>query len=156
VPSASLSSGLCQGFASHDPCCHQWRCPPPEGQERAWRQASEICCTAPMTGFFFRDGCCKHGSRGTSASHTVCVSANGRVSSRVLEGSGQRPLDAHDAVWLPPGSIRATAGASARRGWQEALDAGRAPEVILAATHEAAPRLLRSGRPQKHMRSTFR
>ena len=51
---------------------------------------------------------------------------------------GNDLVDADAAVRLPGTAARATAGACARRAWQEAFEAGAAPPVHLAATHARA------------------
>ena len=43
-----------------------------------------------------------------------------------------------------------TAGACARRRWQEAFEAGAAPPVVLTATHEAALEIVELEDLKKH------
>jgi len=61
----------------------------------------------------------------------------------------QRPVDAASRVWLS----RAQAGhrwclCAAR--WQEAFEAGAAPRVVLAATHEATLAIVRIADLKRH------
>lgn len=89
-----------------------------------------------MTGFY-RDGCCNTGPDDFGV-HTVCV----QVTKEFLEFSRSRgndlitPVPQFGFPGLKPGhrwrSLRWPPGR-----WQEALDAGAAPRVVLATTHEA-------------------
>jgi uncharacterized protein len=91
----------------------------------------EGCSTDPMTGWY-RDGCCNTGS-GDLGVHTVCAimtdaflafsAAVGNDLSTPRPEMGFPGLKAGDRWCL-----------CAPR-WQEALEAGRAPQVVLAATH---------------------
>jgi uncharacterized protein (DUF2237 family) len=93
-----------------------------------------VCCTNPMTGFF-RTGCCETGA-GDLGSHTVCA----RLTAEFLAFSQERgndlstPVPQHGFPGLKPGDRWCLCAAR----WQEALDAGVAPPVILAATNERA------------------
>ena len=78
------------------------------------------CSLAPITGFF-RNGCCDTSAEDIG-SHTVCV-------------PGLRPNDR----WC----------LCAPR-WQEALEAGQAPLVVLEATHEGALRYCRLDDLRRH------
>jgi uncharacterized protein (DUF2237 family) len=93
-----------------------------------------ICCTRPMTGFY-RTGKCETGPE-DRGSHTVCA----RMTAEFLELSQQlgndlsTPMPAYGFPGLKPGDCWCLCAAR----WKEALDAGAAPKVVLAATHEAA------------------
>lgn len=86
-----------------------------------------------MTGFY-RDGCCNTGPDDLGV-HTVCV----RVTKEFLEFSRSRgndlmtPAPDFGFPGLKPGGRWCLCAAR----WQEALDAGMAPRVVIAATHEA-------------------
>lgn len=86
-----------------------------------------------MTGFY-RDGCCNTGPDDLGV-HTVCV----RVTKEFLEFSRSRgndlttPAPDFGFPGLKPGDRWCLCAAR----WQEALDAGMAPRVVIAATHEA-------------------
>jgi uncharacterized protein len=87
-----------------------------------------------MTGFF-RDGCCDTGPS-DAGSHTVCVS----MTDEFLQFSKQRGNDL--STPLPdfgfPGLKAGDRWCLCAPRWQEALEAGQAPRVILRATHEGA------------------
>ena len=97
-------------------------------------EALATCCTAPMTGFY-RTGCCETGPEDRGA-HVVCV----EVTAGFLEFSRARgndlstPMPAFGFPGLKPGDRWCLCAAR----WQEALEAGVAPRVVLTATHERA------------------
>ena len=74
----------------------------------------QSCSERPVTGFF-RDGCCNTSPEDVGV-HTVCVV----MTAEFLEFSKVRGNDLSTPRW------------------REALEAGRAPRVVLAATHEAS------------------
>lgn len=90
------------------------------------------CSTNPRTGFY-RDGCCNTGPE-DSGVHTVCV----EVTAEFLEFSKARgndlstPMPMYRFPGLKPGDRWCLCA----ERWKEALIAGKAPAVILAATHE--------------------
>ena len=90
------------------------------------------CGLDPLTGFY-RDGCCNTGYEDTGI-HTVCV----RVTAKFLAFSKQRGNDLSTPALqfgfpgLKPGDQWCLCAGR----WKEALDAGVAPAVVLAATHE--------------------
>jgi len=90
------------------------------------------CSVRPMTGFY-RDGCCNTGYDDVGI-HTVCA----RMTREFLEFSKSRGNDLTTPVpefgfpGLKPGDQWCLCAGR----WKEALDAGVAPPVILAATHE--------------------
>jgi len=92
------------------------------------------CSIDPLTGWF-RDGCCRTG-KGDHGVHVVCV----RVSQAFLEYSKSRgndlstPHPEHQFPGLKPGDRWCLCAAR----WQEAFQAGCAPDVVLEATHESA------------------
>ncbi len=94
----------------------------------------EICCTSPMTGFF-RDGCCNTGPEDVG-SHTVCI----QVTANFLEFSKAAGNDLSTPMlqYGFPGLREGDRWCLCAPRWREALDAGFAPGVYLAATHEAA------------------
>ena len=97
-------------------------------------QALESCSTAPMTGFF-RDGCCNT-SREDGGNHTVCAVmtdaflafSKGRGNSLVTR------LPESGFPWVKAGDRWCLCAAR----WFEAFEAGHAPRVVLAATHDNA------------------
>jgi len=94
----------------------------------------ETCSMRPLTGFF-RDGCCNTSYEDTGM-HTVCV----QVTAEFLAFSKKRgndlstPMPEYGFPGLKPGDRWCLCVAR----WKEALDAGAAPAVVLAATHEEA------------------
>lgn len=89
------------------------------------------CSFAPLTGFF-RDGCCAtRGERGVA--HLICV----RVTAEFLEYSRERGND----LSTPRPEMRFRGLQPGDRWclhvlrWIEAWEAGRAPKVVLEATH---------------------
>ena len=92
------------------------------------------CCTSPRTGYH-RDGYCHTGPHDLG-SHTVCAV----MTAGFLEFSRGRgnylvtPRPELDFPGLKPGDRWCLCVSR----WKEALDAGVAPPVLLAATHEKA------------------
>ncbi len=94
----------------------------------------ETCSTKPMTGFF-RNGCCDTSPQ-DFGSHTVCVVATAEFL-EFSKSSGNdlsTPIPAYHFPGVKPGDRWCLCAPR----WQEALDAGRAPRVVLRATHEGA------------------
>jgi len=96
------------------------------------------CSYDPVTGYF-RDGCC-HTDSSDFGNHTVCT----RVTEEFLAFSLQQGNDLASAVpehrfpGLKPGDRWCVCAAR----WQEALEEGVAPPVVLEATHERALRVV--------------
>jgi len=94
----------------------------------------ELCSSAPRTGFY-RDGCCDTGPDDQGL-HVVCA----RMTAEFLEFSRRRGNDLSTPrpqlgfPGLAPGDRWCLCAAR----WQEALEAGVAPPVVLRATHMAA------------------
>ena len=92
------------------------------------------CCRDPLTGFY-RDGYCRTGP-GDVGLHTVCT----QVTQEFLEFSRENgndlitPHPEYDFPGLKPGDKWCVCVTR----WQEALEAGMAPPVDLAATHSSA------------------
>ena len=90
------------------------------------------CSDKPLTGFF-RDGCCNTSPEDRGA-HTVCA----RMTDAFLAFSASRgndlstPMPEFGFPGLQPGDRWCLCAAR----WREALAAGAAPGVFLAATHE--------------------
>ena len=92
------------------------------------------CCTAPLTGFY-RDGSCHTGPQDIGT-HVVCA----QVTPEFLEFSVARGNDLVTPVpqFHFPGLNAGDKWCLCALRWKEALDAGVAPPVVLAATHEKA------------------
>lgn len=93
-----------------------------------------ICSTKPLTGFF-RDGCCNTGPT-DRGSHTVCVVTTAEFLdySKRAGNDLSTPMPDYGFPGLKPGDRWCLCAPR----WQEALEAGSAPKVVLAATHEGA------------------
>jgi uncharacterized protein (DUF2237 family) len=91
------------------------------------------CSMEPRTGFY-RTGCCETGADDAGV-HTVCVV----LTEAFLAFSKRRgndlstPRPEHGFPGLRPGDRWCLCASR----WKEALDAGVAPRVVLASTHEA-------------------
>ena len=106
----------------------------------------QSCSMDPLTGWH-RDGCCRSGS-GDAGVHVVCA----QVTARFLEFSKNRGNDLTAArpeygfPGLKPGNRWCLCAAR----WQEAFEAGCAPDVVLEATHEAALEFIDLANLQRH------
>jgi len=91
------------------------------------------CAAKPLTGFY-RDGCCNTG-RDDHGVHSVCA----LMTRGFLEFSRARGNDL--STPMPdfgfPGLKDGDRWCLCAARWREALEAGSAPRVVLAATHEA-------------------
>ena len=94
----------------------------------------DVCSIEPMTGFF-RDGCCNT-AREDVGSHTVCavMTADFLAFSKARGNDLSTPIPQFGFRGLKPGDRWCLCAPR----WQEALDAGQAPRVVLRATHEGA------------------
>jgi hypothetical protein len=107
------------------------------------------CCLSPRTGFH-RDGYCHTGPHDLG-SHTVCA----RMTAEFLEFSRRRgndlvtPRAEFDFPGLNPGDRWCLCVSR----WKEAFDAGVAPPVFLAATHERALEIVTLEQLQAHAAS---
>lgn len=94
------------------------------------------CSRAPMTGFY-RDGCCNVGPEDAGV-HAVCA----EVTAEFLAFSAARGNDL--STPMPdfgfPGLVPGDRWCLCLSRWIEALQAGAAPRIVLAATHEIALR----------------
>ena len=89
------------------------------------------CSTAPMTGWF-RNGCCETDGS-DSGVHTVCavMTAEFLEFSKSVGNDLSTPMPQYGFAGLRPGDQWCLCAAR----WQEAFEAGKAPKVLLAATH---------------------
>jgi uncharacterized protein (DUF2237 family) len=101
-------------------------------------QPLEPCSTRPMTGFY-RDGCCHTGPEDLGR-HTVCavMTREFLAFSRQVGNDLSTPRPEYQFPGLKPGDRWCVCAAR----WKEAWQAGVAPQVILASTHEATLRLV--------------
>lgn len=95
-------------------------------------KALETCCTSPMTGFY-RNGCCDTGSEDKGL-HLVCaqVTAEFLAFSKSRGNDLSTPMPMFNFNGLKPGDKWCLCVSR----WHEALQAGFAPPIILASTHE--------------------
>ena len=94
----------------------------------------ESCSVKPMTGFY-RNGCCDTGPE-DAGSHTVCVV----LTDEFLAFSKARGNDLSTPMpeYGFPGLNVGERWCLCAPRWQEAFQAGKAPRVVLRATHEGA------------------
>jgi uncharacterized protein len=90
------------------------------------------CSNDPVTGFF-RNGCCETGPHDLGL-HTVCavMTAEFLSFSKAAGNDLSTPRPDLDFAGLKPGDRWCLCAPR----WKEALDAGCAPPVVLASTHE--------------------
>ena len=91
------------------------------------------CCAKPLTGFY-RTGSCETGPEDIGV-HTVCTRVDAELLkfSRAAGNDLSTPVPQAGFPGLQPGDCWCLCAAR----WKEALEAGKAPLVRLAATHEA-------------------
>ena len=94
----------------------------------------EPCSLNPVTGFF-RNGCCDTGAQ-DFGSHTVCIVATAAfLEFSKSEGNDlSTPMPEFEFAGLKPGDRWCLCAPR----WQDALQAGKAPRVVLRATHLGA------------------
>lgn len=94
----------------------------------------EGCCFEPVTGFY-RDGFCRTGGEDVGV-HVVCA----EMTDAFLEFSRSvgNDLSTPKPEWGFPGLVAGDRWCLCADRWREALDAGAAPPVVLAATHASA------------------
>lgn len=94
----------------------------------------EPCSFEPVTGFF-RDGCCNTAPE-DFGSHTVCavMTAEFLAFSKARGNDLSTPMPQYGFPGLRPGDRWCLCAPR----WQEAYEAGMAPNVVLASTQEGA------------------
>ena len=94
----------------------------------------QACSITPMTGFY-RDGCCNTGPEDLG-SHTVCIvaTADFLAFAKSRGNDLSTPVPTFGFPGLKPGDRWCLCAPR----WQEALEAGQAPRVVLRATHQEA------------------
>ncbi|MGD2017445.1 MAG: DUF2237 domain-containing protein [Planctomycetota bacterium] len=92
------------------------------------------CCSDPLTGFF-RDGLCRTGAD-DHGRHTVCA----RVTEEFLRFSVSvgNDLSTPRPEFSFPGLSPGDGWCVCVLRWKQAMEAGCAPPVVLAATHQSA------------------
>ncbi len=91
----------------------------------------EMCCSAPMTGFY-RDGYCRTG-RSDYGVHIVCAEMTDEF--LAFSKSAGNDLSTPVPEYQFPGLVAGDRWCLCVSRWKEALAAGVAPKVHLEATH---------------------
>ena len=109
-------------------------------------QPLEPCSVDPVTGFY-RDGCCNTGYDDTGI-HTVCIRATAKflAFSKQCGNDLSTPVPEYGFAGLKPGDQWCLCAGR----WKEALDAGMAPPVVLAATHEETLAIVQLSELKRH------
>jgi len=92
----------------------------------------ETCCTSPITGFY-RDGKCETGPQDLGV-HVVCAQVTEEFLAFTKSNGNDLSTPSSSFPGLKPGDRWCLCVSR----WQEAVDRGVAPPVILAATHASA------------------
>ncbi len=105
---------------------------PDESARNVLGEPLKPCSTAPMTGFF-RDGCCNTGPQDLGR-HVLCsqVTQEFLAFSKSQGNDLSTPRPEFGFAGLKPGDRWCLCADR----WQEALEAGKAPRVVLQSTHE--------------------
>jgi len=105
-----------------------------EPSTNALGEKLEPCSARPLTGFY-RNACCDTGPE-DRGSHTVCaiMTAGFLAFSKSSGNDLSTPRPEFGFAGLRPGDRWCLCA----ERWQEALEAGMAPKVVLAATHLGA------------------
>ena len=114
---------------------------PQERQRNVFGEPLVSCSERPLTGFY-RSGCCHTGPEDVGL-HTVCVEVTAEflAFSKARGNDLSTPRPEFGFPGLEPGDRWCLCAAR----WREAFEAGRAPRVILSATHEATLELVELG-----------
>ena len=94
--------------------------------------ALQPCSKEPLTGFY-RTGCCESGPD-DEGMHTVCVIMTERF--LAFSKAAGNDLSTPHPEWGFPGLQPGDRWCLCAPRWQEALEQGYAPQVILEATHQ--------------------
>lgn len=106
--------------------------PAPAAERNVLGLPLAACSREPLTGFF-RDGCCRTGPDDAGV-HTVCaVMTDDFLEFTVAAGND---LVTPRPEWGFPGLVVGDRWCLCAARWLEAARAGRAPPVVLEATHE--------------------
>jgi uncharacterized protein (DUF2237 family) len=104
------------------------------------------CSLAPVTGFFRNGGC--DTSPEDIGSHTVCVVMTAEF--LAFSKRAGNDLSTPYPAWGFPGLRPGDRWCLCAPRWQQALEAGQAPNVVLEATHEGALRYCRLEDLRRH------
>ncbi len=117
-----------------------------EAQRNVFGEPLAPCSTRPLTGFY-RTSCCETGAEDLGA-HVVCaeMTADFLGFSKRAGNDLVTPVPAFASPGLPPGDRWCLCAAR----WQEGLDAGVAPRVVLRSTHHRALEVVRLEDLKRH------
>lgn len=103
-------------------------------QRNVFGEPLGVCCAAPTTGFY-RTGCCETGPEDLGL-HVICAEMTEAflAFTKARGNDLSTPRPELGFAGLAPGDRWCLCAAR----WREALQAGVAPPVVLAATHEEA------------------
>ena len=104
------------------------------------------CCKFPMTGFY-RDGYCRTGVEDAGL-HAVCIKITQEF--LIFSKRAGNDLSTPHPEFDFPGLIAGDQWCLCALRWQEAFEAGAAPQVILSATHESALAVIKLEDLKKH------
>ena len=101
-------------------------------EKNVFGEPLDVCCTNPMTGYF-RDGTCRTVTYDTGT-HTVCAI----MTDEFLQFSASRGNDLITPIpyYQFPGLKAGDKWCLCITRWNQAEKAGKAPKIILEATHE--------------------
>jgi uncharacterized protein (DUF2237 family) len=97
-----------------------------------------LCCSSPVTGFY-RDGFCQTGDRDRGI-HVICAEVTDEF--LAFTKAQGNDLGTPAPMFNFPGLKTGNRWCLCASRWKEALEAGVAPLVDLAATHEAALKIV--------------
>ncbi len=118
----------------------------PDAQRNVFGGPLAPCSTRPLTGFY-RTGCCDTGPEDLGA-HVVCV----EMTAAFLEFSARAGNDLSTPApdFGFPGLVAGDRWCLCAARWQEALEAGAAPRVVLRSTHARALEIVRLEDLKRH------
>ena len=110
----------------------------PESARNVLGEPMDLCCENPLTGFN-RKGRCETGPDDHGV-HTVCI----RATNEFLEYSSSVGNDLSTPMieFGFPGLQEGDRWCLCLARWKQAYDAGKAPQIYLASTHEASLELV--------------
>lgn len=106
----------------------------------------EPCCFDPKTGFY-RDGFC-HTGQGDHGVHTVCAVMTAEF--LAFSASRGNDLSTPNPDYEFPGLKPGDRWCLCAPRWQEALEAGMAPQVVLESTHASTLEFIELADLQAH------
>ena len=118
----------------------------PEPARNVLGEPMGMCCEKPLTGFY-RNGRCDTGPDDLGV-HTVCI----RATTEFLEYSSSvgNDLSTPMTEYGFPGLQEGDRWCLCLARWKQAYDAGKAPQIYLASTHEASLELVPLDILQEH------